>query len=55
MAELLMIGAEATRKIADARTLDRDALYAITERAEQMAAELRTICERGAKAGRLAN
>ena len=55
LAELLLIGAEATRKIADARVLDREELYAITVRAKQMAAELRWICERADAAGHLAN
>ncbi len=55
LAELLLIGAETTRRIADARTYDRDELYALVKRAQDMAADLKNICARAVGASRLAN
>ena len=53
LAELLLIGAETTRRIADARTYDRDELYALVKRAQDMAADLKNICARAVGASRL--
>ena len=55
LAELLLIGADTVRRIADTRVLDRDELYVIVARAQETAAEIRAICKRAADASRTAN
>ena len=55
LAELLLIGADTTRRIADTRLFDRDELYAIVGRAQEMAAELTDICARALEASSRAN
>ena len=55
LADLLLIGSDTTRRIADARVFDRDELYVIVSQARALAEELKAICQRAVDASRRAN